>query len=220
MNKPKFLLLTLQLLVILFIQSGYTLVSRAETTDSGTQLVWEELHNKKPPRQDPPAGSRGDICPIAPAVLRKKGIVWSDRPLFLWRGSMGKIEIRLRNSQQALWSKTVTENDRNVMYDGEALRPGQAYDWVMFNERSVPLLRVTFEVIGGTERDRISSDLTRLETQLKQENATEEKIAYAKAEYFADRQMWADVFQQAYGVKNPSEDLSKFKENITQRFCS
>ena len=214
------LLLTLLLMAeVNFYLSDHTIASLSEKV-SETEISWQELYEQKPPRKAPPAGSRGDICPIAPAGFPTKDVIWSDRPLFLWRGRIGKIEIRPRGSQQVFWSKTVSENDSYLMYDGAALQLGQIYDLVMFNQRSTAILRVTFEVMGGAERDRLIADLTRLETQLKKENATEEKIAYAKAEYFAARQMWADVFQQAYGVKNSSNNLTKFKENIPQRFCS
>lgn len=193
---------------------------RAETRSQKQSLPWGELFKKIPPREkrDPPAGSRGDFCPIAPAVPVEIGVIWSDRPLFLWRGKAGRIEVRQQGSQQVLWSQRITEGQSSVVYGGEALQP-DTYDWVSFDERAHPQMRVTFQVMAGEERDRMKADLSRLEMQLKQEGATTEKIAYARANYFVERQMWADVLREAYAVKHPSEDLTKFILTVPERFC-
>lgn len=197
----------------------FTQHSKIETRSTQQALPWGELLEKQPPRDDPPGGSRGDVCPIAPAVPVEVRVIWITRPLFLWRGSMGRLEVRPQGSQQALWSQTVTEGQSSVLYNGEALQPGLSYDWVSFDERDRPQFRVTFQVMAGEERDRISGDLNRLQAQLQQEGATAEKIAYAKANYLAENQLWSDVLQQAYGVKNPSEALVQFIQAIPDEFC-
>lgn len=187
--------------------------------NSTWETPWGKLFENEPPRDDPPGGSRSNVCPIAPAVPMQVRVVWSDRPLFIWKGSVGRIELRLQGSQQALWSQKITESQNSVSYGGEALQAGQSYDWVLFDERDRPQLRVTFQVMGGEERKQVTADLNRLEMQLKQQGATAEKIAYARAKYFASRQLWADVLQEVYGVKNPSQDLIKLIQTIPQRFC-
>jgi hypothetical protein len=75
-------------------------------------------------------------------------------------------------------------------------------------------------MVDRQTRDRISSDLMTIEAQLQEEGASAEAIAYAKAEYFATRQMWADVLQQAYSVENPSMALTDFLQITRQQFCS
>lgn len=197
----------------------FTQHSKVETRSTQQALPWGELWEKQPPRDDPPGGSRGDVCPIAPAVPVEVRVIWSTRPLFLWRGSMGRLEVRLQGSQQALWSEQVTEGQSSVLYNGDALQPGLSYDWVSFDERDRPQFRVTFQVMAGEERDRISGDLNRLQAQLQQEGATAEKIAYAKANYLAENQLWSDVLQQAYGVENPSEALVQFIQAIPDELC-
>ncbi|MBE9229064.1 hypothetical protein IQ264_27015 [Phormidium sp. LEGE 05292] len=188
--------------------------------DANSQLPWENLYERvPPPRGDVPAGSRGDICIITPARPGKIGVVWSDRPLILWRGSIRKMEVRLSSNKQALWSQIVSENQSSIIYNGAALQPGQSYDLILFNQRSVPIFRVTFRIIEEEQRKHIISDLTRLEAGLKQEGATAEKIAYAKADYFASRGMWGDVLQEAYKVEKPSARLNQFKEDTFEQFC-
>lgn len=194
--------------------------SVAQSSTQKQQMPWENLYQRKPPpRQDPPGGSRGEICAIAPSVSREMGVIWSDRPLFLWQGNVTKIEVRPRESQQALWSHTVDETVKSAMYSGKALQPGQSYRFVMLDEDSTVLFALVFQVMDGEGRSRISSDLTRLEAQLKQKGATAEEIAYAKADYFASRQMWADALREAYSVENASSALSQFKQSIPDQFC-
>lgn len=196
------------------------ITQKTPSESANSQLPWEDLYNRvPPPRNDVPAGSRGDICVITPAKPGKIGVIWSDRPLFLWRGSIRKIEVRSRSSKQALWSQTVSENQSSIIYNGAVLEPGQSYDLVLFNQRSVPIFRVTFQIMEKQERERITSDLTTLEAQLKQEGATAEKIAYTKANYFAFREMWGDVLLEAYKVEKPSDLLNKFKNSALERFC-
>ena len=196
------------------------LTQEIASENANSQLPWEKLYERiPPPKGDIPAGSRGDFCIITPATAGKIGIVWSDRPLFLWRGSIRKIEVRPRSNQQMLWSQIVSENQSSIIYNGAALQPGQSYDLVLFNQRSVPIFRVTFQIMDTQEREPITSDLTRLEAQLKQEGATAERIAYGKADYFASREMWGDVLQEAYKVEKPSERLNKFKDNAFEQFC-
>lgn len=186
---------------------------------SRVQIPWEELYEKRPPRKDDPTGSRGGACPIAPAVPGKIRVVWSDRPLFLWQGNLGKIEVHPQDSDEVLWSQTSPEPDGSTIYRGKALQPGQSYDVMGFDQRDRLLFEVTFQVLPTKERNPIAADLTRIEAQQRQKKATAEEIAYAKADYFASRQMWADALQEAYRVQNPSPALTKFKQITPRKFC-
>lgn len=186
--------------------------------ETGSRVRWEEL--KTPPREDPPTGSRGDLCPITPGVPGKTNTIWSDRPLFLWQGEVGKIEVHPRHSEEVLWSQSFERSENSsAIYGGKALQPGQSYDAAIFDKDAGLMFAVSFQVLPKEERDRITDNLTRKEVQLKQNRATPEEIAYAKAQVFAERQMWADVLQSAYEVKEPSEALTKFKQKITALFC-
>jgi hypothetical protein len=41
-----------------------------------------------------------------------------------------------------------------------------------------------------------------------------------RAEYFAQRQLWADVLQEIYAVESPSEALKQETEQILKKVCS
>lgn len=236
MNPVSLLLLTIlfkEMTVVLgsysFVELPDLMMSRKELTtvnmmveEVSSEGLWENLYQRTPPpRRDPPAGSRGDkdVCIVAPAMPGKIEVVWSDRPLFLWQGSIGKLEVRPRNRERILWSYSIREAQNSAIYDGEALQPGQTYDLVVFNQRSIQILRATFQVAKKQEIEGIRSDLSQLEAQMKQEGATEERIAYAKANYFAVRGMWGDVLQVAYGVEEPSDSLNKFIEKVVEQLC-
>lgn len=191
---------------------------------SQQQLPWKNLFEEEdptPPGQEKRGTSRGDedVCAIAPGVPGQTIQIWSDRPLFLWTGTIKRIEVRLHDTGELLWDKTLKETDTSLIYDGEALEPGETYEWVIFEPPSAPIYKMTFQVMDGNERDRITAELTHLENRMKQYNATAEMIAYTKAKYFARNNLWANVLQEAYAVKNPSSALSKFIQTIPEKFC-
>lgn len=198
----------------------------AQTSSEGQALPWGSLYEKEPPRPEYEGGSRSgslaeELCTIAPETLSGEDIrLWSDRPLFLWQGALNKIEVRPYRSEQILWSKSLTDNVRMAAYDGPPLQPGESYNWLVFGDSSnVPVFQISFQILPTEERNKIAAELSRLEAQLQQEGAGPEKIAYAKANYFAEREMWADVLQVAYTVNNPSEALSEFLDSVPQKFC-
>lgn len=189
------------------------------------QLPWDKLYQKEPPRNENSGGSRSasiELCTISPQSLSGEEIkIWSSHFLFIWQGNISKIEIRKRRSTEVLWRQKIASNQNSIIYNGPLLESGESYDWVIFEANSIlPTFQVLFQVISTDERDKITADLKQLELQLKQEKATPEKIAYAKANYFAERQMWPDVLRFAYEVKNPSQTLNKFITNISKQFCN
>jgi hypothetical protein len=190
----------------------------AENTKEPSLLVrvYRNLFNKKePPIKPRNGGSRPTrlvcmISPDAPRVYRK---VWSDRPLFLWQGYAYTIAVRHQGSNINLWIHPAV-NTQNITYTGEPLQPGQVYEWVVNDGQFVP-----FQVMGKEERDRISSELQNIENQLQSTGANTEAIALAKANYFAEKNLWSDVLQQVYSVPEPSAELTAFHEDILQKLC-
>ncbi|MGH2414358.1 MAG: DUF928 domain-containing protein [Microcystaceae cyanobacterium] len=198
---------------------------RGEQTSVWAAL-WELLKSK---RSEPALTSRGKVCEIAPGLLGEKNVIWSDRPLFLWQGTVPSLEIRLYSpfspdrEQEVLWSQTVsaqsqTAKFQSVTYTGEALQPGKTYDWELVVSSS-RRQRFTFQVMESQERDRLASELTERETQLKAAGATTEEIALQWANYFAQRGLWSDALQEIYSVKNPSVDLTRNVQEILSYLC-
>ncbi|MEH1765579.1 MAG: hypothetical protein V7K76_28010 [Nostoc sp.] len=168
------------------------------------------LFSKKPPVEPRKGGSRDpiNICMVSPDAPAKLRIVWSDRPLFIWKGRVQTIAVRPIDSEQDLWNQPVTQT-QNITYQGQPLQPGQSYEWMVNSSRFVP-----FQIMETQQRDRITAELKTLENQLQAQGADIEAIALAKAKYFADSNLWSDALQQAYLVPNPSDGLKEMIKNI------
>jgi hypothetical protein len=193
----------------------------------GTSRAFNRDQDNRPPVPGGAGGgtSRGNnLCAIAPQPITTNRVIWSDRPLFLWRGSLSRIEIHPTGSKKVLWRQTEILGKNSALYAGEALQPGQTYDWLLFDqfalEDSEPIQRVTFRVMDAQERDRIKTQLQKLEAKLKAKKASAEETAIHRAQYFAQKNLWSDVLQEAYSVKNPSAALAGIIEDLPTKLCS
>ena len=189
--------------------------------------IWKLLTLKR--EQEPLLASRGPVCEIAPGLLGEKNVIWNTRPLFLWQGTVPSFEIYLyspfspEREQEVLWSQTVTAKSprgtfQSVTYTGEALQPGQSYDWELVIPPS-RRQRYTFQVMKLEEREPIAAELLALETQLVSAGATTEDIALQRANYFAKRDLWSDALQEIYSVKNPSAAFISHAQEILTHLC-
>ncbi|HAX80590.1 MAG TPA: hypothetical protein DCY88_33330 [Cyanobacteria bacterium UBA11372] len=187
---------------------------RGPGTPGGGNL-YEDILNQL--REENRIGVRGgNICAIAPPA-RLMGIgsaIWHDRPLFIWQGAAVRIELVASGSEEVLWSKNLTANDTTAVYQGEALQPAQRYEWRLYrSDKDFDI--VLFRILPKQERDRITAQLNQLQT----EGDTVEQIALKRANYFAEQRLWADALQEIYAVANPSEQLKKLGQEITNYLC-
>ncbi|NEP14676.1 MAG: hypothetical protein F6K14_31670 [Symploca sp. SIO2C1] len=133
---------------------------------------------------------------------------------------MEGIEVRHLRSNELIWSQTLEPTTNKITYQGEELEPEQVYFW----RETVPLetlpTKIVFRIMNKEERDRISTELAELESQLETEGASESDIILARVNYFAERQLWSDALQEAYSVENPSGELADFLEKFeAHNFC-
>jgi hypothetical protein len=142
--------------------------------------------------------------------LGKTDTLWSDRPLFLWRGSAGKIALQDYDTNQPLWSRTVSASSQQVVYDGKPLQPGKVYEWLIL-ANDAPKARTTFAVMEASERNRLAPELQTLDT-----TATP---ALEKARYFSDRGLWSDALQALYTVQNPSSQVLQARQEMLAYLC-
>ncbi|MBD2464379.1 DUF928 domain-containing protein [Oscillatoria sp. FACHB-1407] len=169
-------------------------------------------------REEPPLGSRGDLCAISPGLLGETDVIWSDRPTFAWRGETGQITLRLRNSETPLWQQTFASDTQSITYAGAPLTPGQVYEWEL-EALSGMGPQYTFEVMAGADRDRIARDLQALENRLKAAGESTEAIALARARYFAEQRLWSDAFQALQSISNPTPDITEGMTQMTNYLC-
>ena len=189
--------------------------------------IWNKLRRKKG-RRGSRSGDEINFCMISPGKLKdtdkeKASLkVWSTQPVFVWKGEIKGIEVRHIRSNKLIWSQSVNPQTQNLIYQGEEpLQPGEAYLWrEKLPDNQVPS-RVSFRIMKPEERNSISTELNKLESNLKAKGASQEEIILARIEYFAKKQLWSDVFQQVYSVKNPSPKLEqKVKQIESHDFCS
>lgn len=208
-------------------QSQQLLIEKKETY---LALSWGDIWRRLT-RNKRPGGGRGEICEIAPVKLvdpnsKEEGNIeiWSDRPLFLWgikKGTAKQIQLFRQGNEKPLWSRDIKAGETKVIYDGEALQPGQIYEWQL--SALVPFLKkssgVKFQVMESQKRDRISKELTALEERLK--GSSQETIAMEKADYFAQQGLWSDALRELYLVSAPSAELTGMIRQIEAHdFCA
>ena len=202
------------------LQQPSRLAQNARRRRNGGSRLVERLQEEIPIRV-----RAASVCAIAPTAqfMDTTNLIWSDRPRFIWQGTVRRIELLARGADKPMWSKTIGENDKSVVYDGEPLQPGQRYTWRLStsSEGDNFELSRTFRIMSRPERDKIAADLTQLENQLKAENATAEEIALERANYFAakERRLWSDALQEVYGIRNPSEEVNRVIQEISTRIC-
>lgn len=179
-------------------------------------VTWTTLLSQAvPPAGNPPGGSRGpsdEIMPLVPGVMSVQS--WSNHPLFLWQGTARQIELIAANGN-LVWSQRLAESARHCFYTETPL-PSGTYEWILYSPVKVAVAKIGFRVMQPQEQSEIEADLAGLEAQLS--SAPLEQIALQKANYFAERQLWSDVFREAFSVMNPSKELSTLLESFSATF--
>lgn len=170
-----------------------------------------------------PGGGRpiDGVCLISPVQLEQ---VWNNQPLFIWQGAWSEIGVRPAGSEAVLWRQGVAGNRKDLktaLYPEQPLQPGQRYEWVFYFDQTKqnPVYSVPFQIMDEGDRAPITADLQALNTRLKTQRASQEAIALHHANYFAQRQLWADALQAAYSVNNPSAELKQVSEEIVAKLC-
>ncbi|MEL7035364.1 MAG: hypothetical protein AAFO04_07065 [Cyanobacteria bacterium J06592_8] len=197
-------------------------------SDGGSRFgrSWRDSFNDNEPPEWGDGGSRGGpFCALTPFDETTDVVVWSTRPTIIWQGGLARVELYPHNRDELLWSENLNPGEQQVQYTGEPLQPGQSYD-IMFYESvddafPFPSVQITFKVMAVEPRQQVTQELEELTTQLQSEGASEEIIALARFNYFAEKQLWSDALTEAFSVENPSPELQQLREEtIPQKFCN
>jgi hypothetical protein len=224
--------------------SFYQQAASAQTAKTPSDKSWSELFeialSKKPPIRAKKGGSRGPsspiskpddkqsinkkLCLISPDAAEKR-FVWSTKPTFIWQGNMNEITLNPLGDSSHLWVESA-KNINFLNYTGQPLQPGKTYEWSLNNnnvgdkkQANSLALHIIFTIMDNSQRIIITKDLKKIESQLKIQQASVEKIAKTKADYFINKNLWTDALQQMYSVSNPSQELVKVREDIAQNLC-
>ncbi len=201
------------------------------------ERAWRNLFGQRPPVPPVPptgGGSRSDtggVCPLAPVAesqanpsILVTAIVWSDRPTFIWDGKVDKIGVRVRGSEDILWSQPVSGTNR-VTYAGKALQPDRVYEWLVLSSNDQVKRFIPFRVVTAQERKGISQALQQLDQQLATEKITGEAATLRRAEFFAAQQidnqpLWSEFWQEVLSVQTPSDKLTGWTRETMTLLCN
>jgi Domain of Unknown Function (DUF928) len=204
------------------------------TTSSFWNKIFKPARDPEPPIKPRKGGSRPGqtLCLISPDAPAQTRIIWNTQPLFIWKNGVSqksegvakmaeikKIAVVTLENQEYLKTQIVT-GKQSVNYQGEPLKPGQTYKWLIFlnQESTSPVMFIPFQIMEAPQRNRITSELKLLERLQKSKSA--EAIALVKAKYFADKGLWSDALQQAYSVPKPSSELSQLIKDLPNQLCN
>lgn len=185
--------------------------------------LWNELQ-----RQQVPGGLRGDenelsTCAIVPGKLINSDTgeettieVWNTLPLFLWRGTWARLEVRHRDSGELMWRQTLTPMQQHLVYgdDGKPLQPGETYYWQLIPEQlpeDTVLPKISFQIVRVQERDRITDELENLTAE------SADTLTLARVRYFIDQGLWADALHEIYS--HPDQFSGLIEQIEAHDFC-
>jgi hypothetical protein len=218
------------------------LVDRPEAAVAQSQpavISWTQIRDWFQ-RKKVRGGRRNPLfCAIAPQLLQDDSFlagttpveVWHLRPLFVWRGQIGaagRLEVFQYDANQLLWNRPISSLNTSLLYpsllyQGSALKPGQTYKWRVSSHENPNLpsiySTILFQVVAAPKWQQMATELSQLSAQLKTQAATDETIAFRRASYFAERQLWSDVLQEVMGVPQPSSQLTQLRQDLTDQIC-
>ncbi len=191
-----------------------------------------ESQEDEPPIYQP-GGARGSgqsACPLAPLAQKSNSDlpseIWNHRPIFVWKGTVEKIELYSEPEGNLIWEQTVEPKKNYLSYTGEPLKSGATYQLYFYDvaepEPGYPAtVDLQFKVVDPEKYEQITQELNKLQTEHQQKQSTPEEIALARAQYFADRQLWSDVIMESVLVENPPSSLKELLETeIPEHLCS
>lgn len=238
--RHQFLALSVVLLTAGF--ASDSLLSSPPMAEASTASWWSRIFSSRAPRRSGPWGGRGEgFCWLSPFPDQTAGeqvaMVWNDRPAFVWQGDLESIEIRPTDDNSPGQTLDLSQDDMNeAMHTvtlrearqpqetdvtmhritlNEPLQPGATYSFVIKVPNLEAFLPINFQVMSAPEREQITADLQTLAAQ----GGTAEEIAVRRANYFADRQLWADFWQTVMTVEQPSTELKAALEEETNVLC-
>jgi hypothetical protein len=187
---------------------------------------WDSILGSFSRRPKPPLGGRSEVCVISPRRL-PDGIerTSGDRLLFVWNGMISKIEVHAEGVKEPLWSQLVNPDARQAVYTGIPLVAGARYEWWIFNRFAVnetqPTLRVPFQVIDSSERDRIALGLTELNSQIRDTKkwVSAEEWSKLRSQYFISQGLFVDAMREILSVQRPSQELRTIWQQIPTDLC-
>jgi len=182
------------------------------------QNFWQRTRSAEPPVPPDNGGSRGGICLLAPVQLPGVTPVWSDRPLFLWRGPVAKLDVVAADGT-VLWETTTWESSNadvyTRVYDGPSLQPDTDYAWQVYPvDGTGPTFTIPFKLLTATDSQQVANDLVAFEATLDGEEVPDAERPLAYVNFFADQNLWADALRVAFTVAEPGDAVKQYQQRV------
>jgi hypothetical protein len=214
-------ILSFSLMIAMLIGTiAYPVTAQTTAQNSGIEEFISIFRRRRPQWLGTSRGE-GRACLLSPGILETQAIIWSDRPLFLWRNDVREIQLLDFKTQQPIWTPTLAQSnqtDINMLQVDTSLQPGATYTWI-FSDGASSGSKV-FQIMPDEQRYPIQQELQHLEQRLQARGETPEAIAIAKANYFSQKDLWSDALQVLYGVENPSVAVLRVQQQMIPRLCN
>jgi hypothetical protein len=179
--------------------------------------VLEKILELLNPKKKSPIPRGEEICTISPVFQPNQLLLWTQRPLLVWKGNAKLIRLIDVNSKQVIWEKEVTPNLPQLRID-QPLKAGRRYIWQavadLHNDINNP--KVEFQVVDKAQWQKIDRDLKLLGQQLASQKLDSEQIALERVKYFAQLQMWGDVTEIIYSLSSEVGENPNFRNLKTK----
>ena len=170
------------------------------------------------PMKKPPLGSRGPLCPITPGLLGETDIIWSDRPVFVWKGIAKDLTLLNYDTGEVLWQHTLSSVERQVIYDGPTLQPGHVYIWRLTQDGKQQ--EQTFEVMSSNQRRQIVPPLENMANLAENfEESDEMQRTLQRAGFFSEHGLWSDAFAELYRVSSYELSWQTALDQLSTNLC-
>ncbi|NES21302.1 MAG: hypothetical protein F6K41_20810 [Symploca sp. SIO3E6] len=143
---------------------------RRRTNGIAQGSIWKKIRSRVTGERQKTSGMGGaKFCSITPN--RASVITWSDRPLFVWQGTVTNIKVEHLDQDQPLWDYNLQPHEQtqqSIFYGGKPLERGQTYyysvtyqetaeDGTIVTKTLDPILQ--FEVMDSEGYSRIAEGI-------------------------------------------------------------
>ncbi len=233
MAKPNLTRLTLHTLVSLTVILPQALPAQAQIPGGTSYGFMDWLLRRGGPRsgrrppgwEQPPAGSRGEICLIS---LRypEENTLWHQRPVFIVGGRLGGVGVS--EGDRILWRYSIPQPSTPTAtpltiarYDGPDLQPGKTYTLLLYDALApnADTHRIDFHILSGTARRTVDQDLESLTFTAVTHGQTVTTLIEQRADYFWQRGLTSDAWQELGVVAVASPQLAEALAAAVQEVC-
>ncbi len=201
---------------IQWLSFGFVVMLLVLSNSQQASANWWDLFWQRPKVSLGSRATQGKTCLVSPSPTQSgKAVIWHEQPLFLWKGQISAVVVR--SQDQPIWNQAVSPTDQQVLYTGQALRPGRFYSWQV--EDGSANVTQSFQMMPLSQRDQVTQALETAQKQWRDRGVSGEDVALHKANFFADQQLWADMMQALYEVQQPSPAFVQQRDKMMRSLC-